>query len=310
VLPSSSGQTAYAIGYKDELAAATKAFSDAQAREKELSSGFSKHVDDLKKPDWQKVEAIIDDSDTAGKTADFADAEGEAVAIKSFWDSEKGEISARVNGNAQHAMKQAGCSADVAGPLAYALNDAITKQLQKRLRSKNEAFIVIERYKTTLGPQNVASLEKLADEIAEASYDVHVLMVVQHNRLSRLVADKDDVKKTIDRFIQEETAFQAEAGHAEADRKASGDRVSAATKSKAEIDNVTSQAEAASKDSEKATDAATKEYEEALKAVKAKVAEKKKSEPASPGAPAASPPPRTEAPKPAEPPKAESPSTP
>jgi hypothetical protein len=302
-LPSSSGQTAYAIHYNEELTSATKAIADAQAREKTLSAGFAAHVDELKKPDWQKVELVIDDSDEAGKSADFADAQGDATVIKGFWESEKNEITAKVSGNAQHTMKQAGCSAEVAGPISFALNDAITKQLQKKLRSKNEAFVVLERYKTSLGPQNVASLEKLADEISEASYDVRVLMVVQHNRVKRLAGDKDDVKKTLDRFIQEETAFQNEAGRTDGEKKASQDRVTAANKNKAEIDAVASQADAVSKEADKAIDASTKDYEEALKSLKAKVAEKKKAEPAGTlpkpeAARAAAPAPKPEAPKP------------
>jgi hypothetical protein len=190
VLPSSSGQTAYAIHYNDELTSATKGLADAQAKEKTLSSGLAAHVEELRKPDWEKVEQIIDYSDKAGKSADFADAQAEAGAVKDFWDSEKGDITAKVSGNAQHQMKQSGCSGDVAGPISFALNDAITKQLQKRLRSRNEAFVVIERYKSSFGPQNVATLEKLADEVAEASYTVHVLMINQDNKLKRIAADK------------------------------------------------------------------------------------------------------------------------
>ncbi len=279
VLPSSSGQAAYAIHYNEELTSATKAVADAQARAKTLSSGFMAHVDELRKPDWQKVETVIDDSDEAGKSADFAEAQGEATAVRTFWDSEKNEVTGRVNGSAQHSMKQAGCSADTAGPIAFALNDAITKQLQKKLRSKNEAFVVIERYKTSLGPQNVASLEKLADEISEASYDVHVLMILQHGRVKRLADDKNDVKRTLDRFIEEETSFQNEPGRTEPEKKASQDRVTAAQKSKAEIDGVGQQAENVSKEMDKAIDASKKDYEDALKAITSKVADKKRSEP-------------------------------
>lgn len=317
VTAASSDQTAYAIGYSDEIAAATKAIADVEAREKQLTAGFATRVDELRRPDWDKVQTVIDDSDEAGKSSDFADAQGEALAVKSFWDSEKSEITARVNGNAQHTMKQAGCTADTAGPISYALNEAITKQLQKKLRSKNEAFVVIERYKTSLGPQNVASLEKLADDISEASYDVHVLMVIQRNRLQRLVADKDDVKKTLDRFIQEEQAFQAEPGRTDAEKKASQDRVAAATKNKAELDKQAQQAEAVSKEMDKSIDAATKDYEKALENLKAKVTEKKKSEPqvatAAPAAPKAGPPPKPaakpEAPTSNEPPKPEAPTS-
>ncbi|HVH46460.1 MAG TPA: hypothetical protein VM925_29160 [Labilithrix sp.] len=301
----SSGQTAYAIGYGDELASATKAIADAQAKEKQLSAGFAAHVEELRKPDWDQVNTIIVDSDEAGRSADFADAQGDATAVRGFWESEKNEITARVNGNAQHTMKQAGCTAETAGPIAYALDDAINKRLQKRLRSKNEAFVVIDRYKTSLGPQNVASLEKLADEISEASYDVHVLMVVQRNRFERLVSDKNDVKRTLDRFIQEETAFQAEAGRTEPEKRASQERVAAANKEKADIDKVASQAEALSKDLDKQIDASTKDYEDAIKNLKAKVSEKKSDPNNAPAAKAAAAPkpdqraaPKPDAPKP------------
>ena len=307
----SSDQTSYAIGYGDEIAAATKAIADVQAREKQLTAGFATRVDELRRPDWEKVETVIDESDEAGRSTDFADAQGEALAVRSFWEAEKNEITARVNGNAQHTMKQAGCTAETAGPIAYALNESITKQLQKKLRSKNEAFVVIERYKTSLGPQNVASLEKLADDISEASYDVNVLMVVQRNRLQRLVADKEDVKKTLDRFIQDEQAFQAEPGRTEAEKKASQDRIAAATKNKAELDKQAQEAEAIAKEMDKTIDAAKKDYEKALDDLKAKVAEKKKNEPAiasaAPAAPKAGPAPKKQESK-TEAPKAEAPS--
>jgi hypothetical protein len=199
--------------------------------------------------------------------------------VKSFWDAEKDTITGKVVGNAQHTVKEAGCSADVAGPIAFSINDAITKQQQKRLRAKNEAFVMIERYKVSLGPQNVATLEKLGDDVAQASYDVHVQMVVQREQLKRLANDKDHAKKTIDRFVKDENAFQAEAGRTDAEKKASQDRVTAANKSKADIDEAASQAGQLVKQADQAIDAATKEYEKALTDLRAKVAEKKKSAP-------------------------------
>lgn len=279
VLASSSGQTSYAVHYTDELNASSKAVADAQAREKALSSGFAAKVDELKKPDWDKVQTIIEDSDRAGRSAAFADGRGEADAVKTFWDAEKDTITGKVVGNAQHTVKEGGCTAEVAGPIAFSLNDAVTKQLQKRLRGKNEAFVTLERYKTPLGPQNVATLEKLADDVSEASYDVHVLMVLQRERLERIVADKDDVKKTLDRFVQEETAYQAEPGRTDAEKKASADRITAANKTKSEVDQAAADAQRTSKQMEAAIAASTKDYDQALRALEAKVAEKKKAEP-------------------------------
>lgn len=278
-LPSSSGQTAYSMRYADELAASTRAVNDAQAREKTLAAGFGAHVDELKKPAWDKVQTVIDDSDEAGKSTGFADAHGDLDAVRAFWDTDKDVITGKAVGGAQHVTKEAGCSADVAGPVAYALNDAVNKQIQKRLRAKNEAFIVLDRYKTSLGPQNVAPLEKLADEVSEASYDVHVLMVVQRDRLRRLAADKEDVKKTLDRFVEEEKAFQAEPGRTEIEKKASTDRITAATKTKGDVDTAASQADGTIKQIDETIKASTKDYEDALKNLRAKVAEKQKAEP-------------------------------
>jgi hypothetical protein len=247
-----------------------------------LTSGFGGYVDQLKKPSWQRVDTIVDDSDDAGSRTDFADADGDATAVRGFWDSEKNDISARVVGTTQAKLKEECANlngGEVGGTVSYALNEAITKQVQKKLRARNEAFVVIERYKTSLGPQNTTALEKLADDVAEASYDVHVLLVLQKNRVERLIADKSDVKKTLDRYIQEETDFQAEPGRTDAEKKASTERINAANKNKAELDKAGAQAETTSQEMQKAIDAATKDYDEALKNLKAKIAEKKKSEP-------------------------------
>jgi hypothetical protein len=274
---SAGGHAAYAVRYDEELTAATKSFSDAQSKEKTLTGGFAAYVDQLKKPDWSKVELIVSDSDEAGKSADFAEAANDQTAIKNFWDAEKGEITGRAMGSPQ--VKESGCGGEQAsGQIAFAMNEAVNKRLQKRLRARNDAFVVIERYRTPLGPQNVQPLEKLADDVSEASYDVHVLMLLQRKRLEALVKDQGDVKKTLDRYVQEENALQAEPGRTDADKKASQDRVTAANKKKGEIDNVAAQAQAQIKDMDKSIDAATKDYDDQLKALKAKVDDRKKAD--------------------------------
>jgi hypothetical protein len=280
VLASSAGESSYAVHYSQELADSVKAVSDAQAREKTLSSGFAGHIDELKKPDWDKVQTIVDDSDRAGRSEDYAEARDEMEAVKAFWDTEKDTIGGRVAGGAQGKIKEAGCAADVSGTVSWALNDALNKQVQKRLRSKNDAFLVLERYKSSLGAQNTASLEKLADEISEASYDVHVLMVTEREQLQRLIADKDSVKKTLDRFIQDEQTYYGEPGRTDAEKKASADRVTAANKSKADLDAAAGQAEDLAKQMDSSIQAATKDYEEAVRALRTKIADKKKAEPA------------------------------
>jgi hypothetical protein len=280
LLPS-SGQSAYALKYVDGLHASAKAIADAQQQERKLTTAFGSRVDELRKADWDLVRAVIDDSDAAGKSANFFDAHDQVDNVRAFWKDEKSAVDARVIGSAQNALKQAPCTStcadlDVGGPAASALNEAIDKQLQKRLRASNDAFVLFARAHTALGAQNTAELERLADEVAQASYLVHVDLVVRRNRLERLLDDKNAVRTTLDRFVQEEKSYQAQPGRTDAERKASEQRVAEATKSSAELDGAAAQAQGSLKAAEQVLAAAVKDYDDALRSLRDKVDQKKK----------------------------------
>jgi hypothetical protein len=276
VLASSASQPACAMKYPDDLAATTKGIADRRAEGTQLSAGFAARVDELKKPDWDRVLAIVEKADEAGKSAGYADAQTEANSVRAFWNDERDAINAKVAGNANYAAKQGSCTADVGGAATFALKEAVDKQLEKRLRGRNDAYSIIDRYRVSLGKENAASLEKLADDVARASYVVHVDLLEQRERLRARVADKGAVAKTLDHFIEEERAFQAEAGRTDAEKKASEDRIAAAAKSRADLDRAATAAEESMKTIDAQIDAAQKEYDDALKALKAKIAEKKK----------------------------------
>jgi hypothetical protein len=280
VLVSSAGQPVYALKYADELGASARAIGDAQDQERKLASGLGARVDDLRKPDWDLVRSVVDESDAAGKSADFFDTHDEVDSTRTFWTDEKGTMDAKVAGAAQSAFKQANCTSgctnvEVGGPAAFALNEAMDKALQKRLRASNDALLLIERHHTALGAANTAALEKLADDIAQASYLVHVALVVRADRLKRLLADKGAVSATLDRFAQDESAYQAQPGRTEAEKKASQERAAEAAKSKAQIDGAATQAQAAAAGSDQTVAMATKDYDNALKALRDKITQKK-----------------------------------
>jgi hypothetical protein len=276
VLASSASHASYAVRYPDAVAATTKTIAADQSEEKQLSSGFAAHLDELKKPDWDKVLAVVEKADESGKSAGYAEGYAEHNAARTFWNEEREQIGAKVSGNAQYAAKQGGCSVDVGGAAAYALKDSVDKQLEKRLRARNEAFLLLERHGASLGKENVAALEKLADEVARARYLVHVDMPEQREKLRAQLAERSNVATTLDRAIQEERALQSTPGRTDAEKKASEERVNAASKSRAEVERAAAAGDETMKTVDARIEAATKEYEEALKALKAKIADKKK----------------------------------
>jgi hypothetical protein len=281
VLASSAGEPAYALGYADELGGAVTAFGDASQQEQKLASGFGARIDALKKPNWDLVRAVVDESDATGKSADFFDAHGEVDGVRTFWLAEKPTIDARVAGGAQYPLKDAPCTSsctnlDVGGAAAYALNEAMDKELQKRLRASNNAYVLIDRQRAALGPQNAIALEKLADDVAEASYIANVALVVSRQRLERLLADKSTVQATLDHFVQDERSYQAQPGRTDAEKKASDQRIAEAGKGKSEIDAAAAQAEAAVKTADQTIAATTKDYNDALKALRDRIDRQKK----------------------------------
>lgn len=286
--PSSAGQPAYALHYASELTRATKTIDEEQARQKALVTNLAARIEELKKPKWEHVRAIVDDSDAVGRAADFAEGHEEVESVRSFWADEKEPITNRVAGNAQGLVQKAHCSSsgapghggdsslDIRGTVGFSLSESIDKQIQKRLRARNDAFLLIERYKTELGSQNVASLEKLADEIADASYVVHVELPAARDRLHRLIADKQAVGDTLIRYATEEKAAESEPGRTDADNKASEERIASANRSQTEVDGVAGQASASSKAIDERISRAEKDYDDALQAIRAKIDEKRK----------------------------------
>src|SRR5439155_4469262 len=128
--------------------------------------------------------------DEAGRSRGYASRRKETEQVRTFWEEERNPITGRVAGAAQNKVTEAKCeNADVSGAVSYALKDGVDKQIEKRLRAKSDAQVLVDRYKTTFGQANAAIVQKLADDVAAASYIVNVGLVEDRNRLTRLLAE-------------------------------------------------------------------------------------------------------------------------
>jgi hypothetical protein len=267
-IASSAGEAGYAMEYPATLQTLVNEYVNGEGAVKRIASEFPKYPDQLKDPAWSHVLEVVQRADEAGGSASYVSRYRETEGARMFFAEEKDDISRKVGGAVQYAAKKKELDFDAYGPAAGALKDAVDKQIETRIRARNEAHFLIDRYRESLGKTNVQALEKQADDISLASYITNVELVSVKVDAARLLADADQVKKTLDRSVSEEQTFQGSTGRSAAEKKASTDRVSRMQDSKARIDSAVAQAQTFSKDLQQRIDALKKEYVAALDALK------------------------------------------
>jgi hypothetical protein len=266
-IASSAGEAGYAVEYPAALQSLTAQYANAEGEVRKISAELPKYPDQLKAPAWPHVLEIVERADAAGGSASYAGRRRETEGARTFFAEEKDDITKKVAGSVQYAAKKKECDFDAYGPAAGALKDAVDKQLEKRLRARNEAHFLIDRYRDSLGKANAQALEKQADDISRASYIANIELVAVKVDAARLLADADQVKKTLDRAISEEQAFQAATGRSASEKKASAERVGRMNESKARVDSAATQTQSFTKDLEQRNETLKKEYVTALDAL-------------------------------------------
>src|SRR5262249_52684817 len=217
---SSAGQTVYAEDYPDKLQSLANGQANGEGDVKTITSDFVKYPDQLKDPPWPQVLVVVNQADASGKSAAYVDREHDVEKAQAFFTEEREEITKRVAGSVQYAAKKKECADfDSYGPVSASLKESVEKQLEKRLRAANEAHLTIDRYRDPFGKANAAALEKQADAISFASYTTYVKLPAAKAVTAHLIAETDEVRKTLDRSIQDEQKLQAEPGRTAAEKK-------------------------------------------------------------------------------------------
>lgn len=272
---SAADQPAYAERYPAELGTTQNAYLTDEQQSQTLATNFAKFPDQLDKPpSWAAVLEVVKAADQAGKSADLAAGMAEAEAVRAFYTASKDPIHQKVAGSVDYAAKQKQCDAELAGTAVGAMDRAIDQELDETVRSHNAATRVIEDDQDALGKQNLDKLVKQSDQIALASYIVHVRMPQMKRNLDAALGDASAVKTTLERD-QERAKAVLDDPHASKGAKVTADkRSAAASNALAALDAEIADAKKLSQDMDKHTQAAQKAYEDALKALEDALAQR------------------------------------
>jgi chromosome segregation ATPase len=280
IVAPSTDQAGYASSYPEKLDGARAKMNERESTARSKLGTFGGYPDELDKPSWQEVDKLYDLADSAGKSSEYVESIHEAETVAGFFEDEKQEISKKVAGAAAHAAKQKGCDkVEAYGPASHALEKSVEKQLEERLRKRNEAHRYLEAHEEPLGKNNRPKLEKQVDEISFTSYVVNVGVEEEKEKLQRLVSEGNDVKTTLDRVIQENKAIVDDPNAKESQKNAAQKEIEAAEKAKQKIDQEIEQTQGVLKEIDNRIKTLREEYKKAFDELKKKVDDKKKSEP-------------------------------
>jgi hypothetical protein len=273
-----ASQPTWAIGYADDLQSASKSLSDDRAKARALDDGLPQRLADVKSPtDAQALLAIVKRADDSGRSEAYAARRRQDDAVRDFWDDERGAIAGRAAGAAKSAIAEAKCegSPDPAPQVAYAVREGVDRALEKRDRQGNDAQTLVDRSKLALGAGNYSAVQKLADDVALASYLVNVALADDQSRAAALLEDRQQASDTLTRAIAEERAFQQEKGRTDAERKGSDDRIAQLQKSQAAIGGAVVSANVAMKNVDEQVRGARDAHTAALTGLEGQIAQRK-----------------------------------
>jgi hypothetical protein len=268
----------YALEYPAEVERNGAAFAARKDELAQIDQKLPSYADQLKDPRSVALAiTVVKKAEASGKAGAYVDRARESDGVNTFMDDEGPEIGRKVGGAAQYAAKQKECDVNAGGAAAGAIKPAVAKQIEKRTQKRNEAWVLIDRERASLPKDDVAVLEKIADDVARGSFLAYVELTTRKVKLRRLADEASDVKSANADYIEAEKSFQGEAGRSEADKKASDARIDAARKVAPQIDDAAGKLREL--DKEKALDkqiaAAQNDFDAAVDALRSKLKAKK-----------------------------------
>jgi len=202
----------------------TKRIRADEAKAKETIAAMPTMAEKFEETDWKVVLQIVEAANEAGKDGGYGAEMRDLRASRAFFDDQKEEITKKVGGSVQYAVKQKGCDVDAWGAVSVSMKESIDERVEERTRASNDAFLHIERNREPLGEKNIPALEQMADKIAHASFVVHVEIPEAKEELEGTVNAAGEARKKIQKLLQEEQAAPTHKPNAK-EQKSQKDRI-------------------------------------------------------------------------------------
>jgi hypothetical protein len=276
---SSANQAGYAERYPEALAGSHGRFGEQESEAKRVAQTFPSYPDGLSDPSWPDYLIVVEKADEAGRSGAYVERLEEVMHVQAFFEEEKGVLGQKVGGAAQYAAKQKGCDVDAYGATTHALEKAVEKQLEERLRAYNDAHRYIEEHEEELGKPNIEKIQDQADDISFASYLVHVGVKQSKEDIERMVNEASDVEKTLDKTIEDSKKVAEDPNASPAKKKRAAENATKAETAKGRLQNDVQQAQQVLKELDQRMEQLKKEYDEALKQLKDKIEQQAEAKP-------------------------------
>lgn len=197
-----SEHPAYAGEYPKKLESTHKRFQIERSFTKDFSAEFKKFPEELEDPDWEKVARIYMLAEQDGKSAHYAEVRRRNGDVAQFFVEENKEISRKISGGVHYQAEQEKCDAKFYGTIDRGLENGVKERFEKREDAGSQAAQYIAQNETELG-KNAPILRTQARALSAGAQLVYVDLAVRHQELSSMVEEAAQVKKTIDRRLQE-----------------------------------------------------------------------------------------------------------
>lgn len=267
-------QRSSALSIPKRVDRANKSIRGHETKAKEKIATIPTSADKIADTDWNIVLEIVDASDDAGKDGAYAAEMRDLEIAQAFFDEEKDDFTKKIGGSVQAAAK--GCEVDAWGAVSSGMKRAMTEAVEDRLKENNDAFLIIDRNKDALGKKNIAALETMASDIADASYTVNVAMPNAKQELEDMIAASGSARSEIKKYIDEENAPPREGAKTSAEsEKSKKDRLKIAEERLTLLDAAEADAKANLADLEQRTKDLQKSYDNAISALKDAIKAKK-----------------------------------